>query len=119
MSVALILPAASVGWIDDPYLAVVVLTIAAMGVTSTEAIYMACIQDVSFLSVGLISGVLGGVGNIVGAEVNPVIGRYVDTHGHYNMVFVVLAIAPVVSAVAIIVFGSIVIRWQRRAPSAA
>ena len=107
LSAAFILPAVMVGYLDDAYVAIALLIVASTAIASITANYLAALQNVSFANVGLIAGILGMFGNIVGATLNPLIGRYVDATGHYHLVFVLLGIFPVVGLLALLTFDSV------------
>jgi nitrate/nitrite transporter NarK len=49
-------------------------------------------------------GVLRAVGAVTGALANPRIGRYVDATGNYDLVFVLLAAAPILTAAVLVLF---------------
>ncbi len=110
LGVTLIVPAVMAGYVDYAYVCVALLAAAALGMMSIMTCYLACLQDISFASVGLVAGILGAFGNVVGATVNPLIGRYVDASGHYHVVFALLGILPLVSFVALVAFDAIVAR---------
>ena len=67
LSAAFILPAVMVGYLNDAYVAIALLIVAATAIASITANYLAALQDVSFANVGLIAGILGMFGNMVGA----------------------------------------------------
>ena len=105
---AMIAPVALITQFDNAAVVVILLGLAGLGITSIVANYTACQQDLSFANVGVVAGVLGMASNVFAAIANPYIGRYVDQTGHYALIFVLLAVLPIVSVAAIIVFDSII-----------
>ena len=93
----LILPAATAAQVPNSYVCILFLSMAAVGIMAISANYLACLQDISFASVGLVAGILGSFGNVVGATINPLIGRYVDSTGNYYLIFVLLGTFPMIS----------------------
>ncbi len=108
LAALLILPVGLITYVESVYLAVAVLGVAAMGITSIVANYTACQQDFSFANVGMVAGILGMSCNVFSALVNPLIGRYVDHTGHYGLIFLLMALLPLVSLAAVLGFDSLV-----------
>jgi len=110
MGAALFLPVVAAGYVGNPYVCIGLLTMAAVGIMAIMANYLAALQDISFASVGLVAGILGSFGNVVGATVNPWIGRYVDTTHNYHFIFVLLGIFPLIGLLALLAFDTVVAR---------
>jgi ACS family hexuronate transporter-like MFS transporter len=108
LAAVVVLPVATVPRIDNPYLVVTLLALGGSGITSIVANYSACQQDFSFANVGLVAGILGMLANLAAAVIQPWIGRYVDLTGTYNLIFQLVAIVPVVSFIAILLFDAII-----------
>lgn len=104
----LILPVSLIKYADSIYIIVALLGLAGLGITSFVANYTACQQDFSFGNVGIVAGILGMSSNVFAATVNPLIGRYIDQSGNYNLIFTLVAILPVLSLLAILNFDRIV-----------
>jgi ACS family hexuronate transporter-like MFS transporter len=108
LAALLILPIALITQVHSVPLAIAMLGVAALGITSIVANYTACQQDFSFANVGIVAGILGMSCNVFAALVNPYIGRYVDRTGNYRLIFVLMAVLPAVSLAAILVFDALV-----------
>ena len=106
----LILPAAGTSFVESTFLCVALLVLAATGIAWASANYLAALQDVSFGNVALTAGVLGGFGNLVSWQVNPLIGEYVDRTGNYHLVFVAIGVLPMVGLAAILLFDQVAAR---------
>ena len=112
LAVLLILPVVGITHVASATIVVALLGCAAFGITAILANYTACQQDFSFANVGAVAGILGMACNVFAATVNPWLGRYVDTTGTYNLIFVLIGVLPLVALVAMITFDALV--WGRR-----
>jgi ACS family hexuronate transporter-like MFS transporter len=90
--------------VENPYLCVAMLAIAGFGITSLMTSLLACYQDISFASIGLVMGLLGGFGCVTGAIVNPMIGSYIDQTNNYNLIFLLLGTVPLSTMASILLF---------------
>lgn len=106
-------PVALVTWFDNAVAVVILLGLAALGLASIVANYTACQQDFSFANVGVVAGFLGMASNVFAALVNPYIGRYVDHTGNYTLIFLLLAVLPIASVAAVILFDAIIHRQPK------
>ena len=113
LAALLIAPAALLPLTDHTWIAVGILGLSALGITSFVANYTACQQDFSFANVGIVAGILGMSCNVIAASVNPWIGRYVDMTGNYTLIFVLMGTLPVVSLSAVLVFDAIINREDK------
>jgi MFS transporter, ACS family, hexuronate transporter len=104
----LIVPVALVTRVQSTLAATILLALAGMGLTSIIACSTACQQDFSFRRVGLMSGIVGTVANIVSAIANPRIGDYIDKMKSYSLCFTCLGLLPLISVAAILIFDAIV-----------
>ena len=106
----LVAPVALVTLCGSVAVIVALFALAALGMTAIAANYTACQQDLSFANVGVVAGILGLSSNVCSAVLDPRIGRYIDqTHG-YTLIFVMIAVVPLVSVAAIIGFDAIIHR---------
>jgi MFS transporter, ACS family, hexuronate transporter len=114
LAALLVLPAAGASFATSPQLCVALLVVGTFALCAISANYLAALQDISFASVGLVAGYLGALSNMVGATVNPLIGHYVDTTGHYHLVFILLAVFPLIGMSALLVFDAVLARRRAR-----
>jgi MFS transporter, ACS family, hexuronate transporter len=101
---ALALSATFANVVENQYVCIALLAVAGFGVTSLMTSLLACYQEISFASIGLVMGLLGGFGCVVGATVNPLIGRYIDQTGNYHLIFILLGMVPMLTLASIVVF---------------
>ena len=113
LAALLIAPAALLPIAEHTWIAVGILGLSALGITSFVANYTACQQDFSFAHVGSVAGILGMSCNVIAASMNPWIGRYVDMTGNYTLIFVLMGTLPVVSLSAVLVFDAIINREDK------
>jgi len=85
--------AAPVGLTPNRYLAVLCLSLTAVGVGSFLVIYLTLVQDLEPEYVGISSGLLGGLSNIAYGLISSRIGALADRH-HENSIFLLIAILP-------------------------
>jgi MFS transporter, ACS family, hexuronate transporter len=109
-----IAPVALASYVDSLVVATAMFGLAGMGITAIIASFTACQQDLSFRRVGLMSGFVGMVANIVSAIANPAIGAHHDATHSYRLMFILLGLLPLVSVAAILVFDAVV---QSKAPA--
>jgi ACS family hexuronate transporter-like MFS transporter len=108
LAAMMILPVSLIKLTGNIYLVVALLGMAGLGITSFVANYTAAQQDFSFGNVGVVAGILGMSSNVFAATVNPLIGRYIDVSGNYNLIFTMVAILPLLSLLAILNFDRII-----------
>jgi ACS family hexuronate transporter-like MFS transporter len=85
--------AAPAGFTPNRYVAVLCLSLTAVGVGSFLVIYLTLVQDLEPEYVGISSGLLGGLSNIAYGLVSSRIGALADRH-HENLIFVLIAVLP-------------------------
>jgi MFS transporter, ACS family, hexuronate transporter len=78
VSSLLVLSAVAAGFTASRVLAVVLLSLTALGVAGFTVIYLTLVQELDPAYVGITSGLLGGVSNLAYAYVSPYIGRLAD-----------------------------------------
>ncbi len=108
IAAALIVPVGAVGYVANPYLSIALLAAAAFGIMALMANYLAAIQGFSLARVGFVAGILGAIANVMGAVASLLIGRYVDHSGHYNLVFLMVAVTPLAGMAAVVAADALV-----------
>jgi ACS family hexuronate transporter-like MFS transporter len=101
---SLVFAAILANFVENLYLCVALLAVAGFGITSLMTSLLACYQDISFASIGLVMGLLGGFGCVTGAIVNPMIGSYIDQTHNYNLIFILLGLVPLSTMASILLF---------------
>jgi MFS family permease len=89
------------GSIRYRYLTVVLLAITSMGVAGFLVIYQTLLQDIEPGFVGITSGLLGGIGNLVYGFLSPYIGRLADLHKSFITLFLV-GVLPLLACVVVL-----------------
>jgi ACS family hexuronate transporter-like MFS transporter len=79
------------------------LALAAIGINTIVPNQTACMADISFPNTAQIAGLTGLSANLFAAWANPRIGQYVDTTGHYDLIFYMVALFSWVAVTAIII----------------
>lgn len=85
--------AAPVGFVRERYSALVLITLAAVGVSGFLVIYLTLVQDVDPLHIGIASGMLGGISNFCYALSSPFIGHLSDLR-ETGIIFVIAGVLP-------------------------
>lgn len=80
LSCLFMLSATAAGLTPSRYLAVVFLALTGVGVAGFLVIYLTLVQDLDPAYVGVTSGLLGGLGNLVYGFMSPYIGLLADLH---------------------------------------
>jgi len=90
----------AVGWVSSRYLALGGIVVAAVGVAGFLVIYLTAVQDLEPAHVGVTSGMLGGLGNLIYGFLSPFIGRLWDRHD-LTLLFALTGILPWLAYVSI------------------
>jgi nitrate/nitrite transporter NarK len=109
----LIIPIGFLTRMESPRAAIALMSLAGLGITSMVANYTACQQDFSFRTVGLVAGILGLSSNVSSALASPLIGRYIDRTGSYQLIFILVSALPAVSLAAILIFDWLLAKRAR------
>jgi ACS family hexuronate transporter-like MFS transporter len=110
----LVLPVVFISHIENPYIALGLLAVAGLGITSIVPNQTACQPEVSFKNTAQLAGLTGCAANIFAALLNPQIGKYIDKTHNYDLVFLCLAIFPLITLGAIVLFDTIIARQRER-----
>ena len=100
ISCVLMLSSIAAGLTSFRYLAVICLALTGIGVAGFLVIYLTLIQDLEPAHVGLTSGMLGGLSNIVYGYVSPYVGRLAD-HQNNSLVLIIAGLLPWLAFLAI------------------
>jgi ACS family hexuronate transporter-like MFS transporter len=86
----------------------VLLSVAAAATAAFMANYFAFAQEVSVPRTGLVVGYLGAIGNIFVAGFQPFAGKVKDLTGSFSLVFVIIALVPLLGIAALL------LAWPRQ-----
>jgi sugar phosphate permease len=100
VSCVLMLSSIVAGLTSFRYLAVICLALTGIGVAGFLVIYLTLIQDLEPAHVGMTSGMLGGLSNIVYGYLSPYVGRLADHHNS-SLVLVIAGLLPWLAFLAI------------------
>jgi MFS transporter, ACS family, hexuronate transporter len=92
-SCVLMLAAVPAGLTPYRYVAVILLALTGMGVAGFLVIYLTLVQDLEPAYVGVSSGLLGGMGNLVYGYVSPYLGLLADRNRSY-LILVLAGVLP-------------------------
>ena len=84
---------AKTGLTQYRYMAVILLALTGMGVAGFLVIYLTLVQDLERAYVGVSSGLLGGMGNLVYGYVSPYLGLLADRNRSY-LILVLAGVLP-------------------------
>ena len=90
-----------VGQIKSDYLALVLIGIMAFGAAAFMANYFAFCQEVDPNNTGLVVGILGGMGNLFAAGIQPFAGWVKDSTGSFGPIFILVGLSPFVGLLAL------------------
>lgn len=103
----LVAAGAGVGWVRSNTVVIALLSVMAMGTAAFMANYFAFTQEVSARHTGLIVGILGGLGNLCAAGVQPLAGIVKDTTGGFGPIFLLVGLLPFLG------IGALAAGWGR------
>lgn len=93
---------ATIGWLRNTAMIVVVLSIMAVGAAAYMANYFALCQDVSPRSTGLVVGVLGGLANLFASGFLPIAGHLREVTSGFGTAFAIAGLLPLAGVAALI-----------------
>jgi ACS family hexuronate transporter-like MFS transporter len=99
---ALISTGAWIGALRVDGLVIGVLALMAFGAAAFMANYFAFCQDVDARHTGLVVGILGGLGNLFAAGVQPFAGWVKDTYKTFDPIFVLVGLSPLLGVLALV-----------------